>query len=397
MPRYRYTAVDVRGERKQDVRFAVGPQELVDQLDDEGWSVTEMELAEDESHQGALRESEARELAEQLADLTRADLPLPSGLRALGSELPPGRVRRMVHELADDLDRGEDFADVLQKRDCRFPGHLGELMIAGARSGRVGQVLGDFISYARLGASLRQTVWMSLVYPVVLISAFLALWVFLSTVVVGGFESIFKEFGVDLPYLTVVVLQAGHTLQGHSWQALFTPFILLGVIWLAARLLLDAAARRRLVCAVPLFGRLWRWASLAEFCHYLGLLLECNLPLDRAVMLAAEGSGDAELVEECRSVAVEIRAGASLEEASRECVALPEAFRKLLRWAVKRQSLAQTLHLIGDIYESQARTRAAFVSTVVTVVTVIMVLWGASILVVGLFLPLLSLLKQLSG
>ena len=179
-----------------------------------------------------------------------------------------------------------------------------------------------------------------------------------------------------------------------------TQFVLaLGalVLWAALRLLLDPAGRRRVLHGVPVLGPLWRWTALAEFSHYLGLLVDCNLPLSRALPLAAQGTRDPELERACRRVADEVAAGRSLSEALSWWRAIPTGLVKLLRWSEGYQTPAEALHMAGALFEARARSQAEFLGAVAVVTAVILVIWGIALLVVALFMPLISLVSALSG
>ena len=142
---------------------------------------------------------------------------------------------------------------------------------------------------------------------------------------------------------------------------------------------------------------MWKWTSLAEYSHFLAMLLECQIPLAQAVPLAAEGTGDALLQSTSQEVASRLDAGEPLDEAVASVRALPSAFRKLLRWAEGYQSLPETLHMIGEMFEAQARARATYAGSVIGILAVLFVLWGIAFLVIGLFLPLVMLISSLSG
>src|SRR5947209_1260960 len=85
---------------------------------------------------------EAADFAGYLASLTRTGLPLPSGLRSLAAELP-ARRGRPLRAMADELERGETTDAAMAHAAARFPAPLQGLMIAGARSGRLADVLGQ--------------------------------------------------------------------------------------------------------------------------------------------------------------------------------------------------------------------------------------------------------------
>lgn len=344
-----------------------------------------------------LTAAEARELAEQLAGLSAAGLPLHSGLRAAAEELRDGSLRRALLDLAARLESGLPPEEAIEQAGDRLPGHLRGLVLAAAKSGRIGNVLGEFVSYASAGAALRRSLWMGLAYPLLLV-AFLALvFGFATLVVVPGFKGIFQDFGVNLPSATMFLIHVSDAVleRGSALLGLTVGGVL--VLWVAARFLLDPPTRRRLFCRIPLVGPLWRWTALAEFSHYLGLLVDSGLTLPRALPLAARGARDPDLEAACEQVAVQVAAGRSLSEALAWWGAIPRGLVTLLQWSEGRQSLGEALHMAGSMFEARARSQAAFVGAVSIVLAVVLVLWGAALLVVGLFLPLVQLISVLSG
>jgi general secretion pathway protein F len=351
----------------------------------------------DDRPRDAVSREEAQLLAQHVAGLTAGGYPLVPGLRALAEELRRGRVRSLVLDLARRIEAGESLAEAVEAEGGRLPGHLRGLLIAGARSGRAGLLLGDFVAYSQVGIALRRSLWVSLTYPIVLLFAFATVVVLLCTYVVSNFKTIFADFGISLPIVTQFLIQASDAISEHGLRALAVPWIIGIVAWISGRLLLDRTSRRRILCRVPLFGPVWRLTALAEFSHFLGLLVEAGLPLTSSLPLAAQGAHDAELEESAHGMAHAIADGATLAEAAGDAPGLPRGFARVLAWAEGHQSLPETLHMAGEIFEAHARTRAAFVAGMVTVLTVIIVLWGCAFMVGALFLPLVQLIARLSG
>jgi general secretion pathway protein F len=410
MPRYAYRAFDADGRRRDGDREADSRDALARALAAEGLRLGHAEPVDEDSavridadavagaaDPAALGDGEARELVREVAALTGSGLPLGPGLRALAEELPRDRLRTLVVALADRIEGGESLESALAGLEGRFPKHLRGLVLAGTKSGRAAQVLGEFVSYAQVGAALRRSLWLHLAYPIALVLLFSILTVFVSTYIIKGFESIFSDFGINLPQITVVLLVIGNAVAEWGFALLLVPLGLIALGVLASRLLLDAPARRRLFRRVPLFGPLWRWTALAEFSHYLGLLVESSVPLATAVPIAAEGARDAELEQAGREIAGRIAGGEALGAAALATGALPVGFTGVLNWAEAHRSLPEALHMAGDIFEAQARSRARFIGSVVTVLTVVLVIWGCFFLVVALFLPLIQLISRLSG
>ena len=58
---------------------------------------------------------------EQIAAMTKAGVPLQDGLRQLGADVGSGKLKRVLLELADDLDAGTGLEQALAKLQSRFP------------------------------------------------------------------------------------------------------------------------------------------------------------------------------------------------------------------------------------------------------------------------------------
>ena len=67
------------------------------------------------------------------------------------------------------------------------------------------------------------------------------------------------------------------------------------------------------------------------------------------------------------------------------------------RGSADQGAVAEILHMAGEMFEARARGQATFAGTVMAVLAVILVLWGIFTVVVGLMLPMITLISRLSG
>jgi general secretion pathway protein F len=321
---------------------------------------------------------------------------MPEGLRALGEELSPGPLRRLLFTLSGMLESGVPLEAAIESQGGRFPEHLRSLVRVGARSGALGQVLGRYIDYHDVGAQLRRKTWLSLAYPILAIVASLVLFVMVSFLLVNGIAPLFRDFGIEVPLLTRVVLGASNLVVGEWWSPLGVLFVLV-VAWVMIFVALPTSRRRSLAGRIPVLGKVWRWTSLAEFCHLLGVLLESGIPLGEAVRISGEGVQNASLMASSRRVAQDVEAGDTLSGAIARQSVFPAGLSRLLAWPEGQSALAGTLHTAGDIYEARARAQASFASAVYGVASVITVLLGIGLVVGAIMIPLISMISRLSG
>jgi general secretion pathway protein F len=351
------------------------------------WGVTEA--------RGGLNGADTARLSQQIASLTSAGLPLGAGLTALSEELPRGAFRRSMTELAQTLEAGLPLDQAIESQGGRIPPHLRGLVIAGIKSGKLGDFLSRFSGYVGIGTEVRRRLWLNLAYPLVTVGAALALFVFVSAVLISQFESIFTNFSVPIPALTRAILALSRVVNT-VWAPVATLLAVGVCIWLATRVFLKPPLRRSLAARLPIVGAVWRTTSLAEFCHLLALLLESHLPLPEALRLTGEGVQDADIDDACRAMAHQVESGASLTQAMSDERLFPPGLPSLLRWAETDKSLPEVLHMAGAMFEARARSQSTFTGTAVSVLCVLLVL-GIVMVIPGLFLPLITLISRLSG
>jgi type II secretory pathway component PulF len=345
---------------------------------------------------GPLSHDEVARLSGQIANLTAVGLPLGPGLEATARELPHGRLRSCLFALARSLDAGMSVGEAVESLGGRLPGHLRGLVEIGSKTGRMSQVLGRFVSFLDGGAEIRRRLTISLMYPIFALFMAMAIFVLVCVILVGMFEAIFKDFGIPLPLFTLGLLRVARVFQ-LGWRPLVEAAIGLCGLWVLARFALSARVRRSLISGVPVLGAVWWNTSLAEFCHLLALLLESEIPLSTSLKLTGEGVGDASVERACRALAADVEGGLPLSLAIARQPLFPRGLSRLLRWAEGQQTLPESLDMAGEMFAARARAQASFAGAVLSVLSVLSILAGIAAVVVGLFIPLITLISKLSG
>ncbi|MDR3622206.1 MAG: type II secretion system F family protein [Paludisphaera borealis] len=383
-----------------------------------------------------LTQSETERLSDQIAGAARSGLPLGPGLRALGEELSQGGFRNSLIELADAIDRGSPLTTALEAQQDRIPSHIRGLVLGGLRTGKLGDVLGRFSAYASVGTELKRGLWLGLAYPLFTIGLAFTLLLLVDIFLVGQFENIFRDFGIPLPTLTILLVGTSHAARS-GWPVLVTFVGLVVACWLILCFLAPTPVRNSIIGRIPVIGKLWRFTSWAEFCHLLAILLESELPMPEALRLTGQGIQNSDIDRACRAMANDVEQGKTLSEAmagratvvapvgpfdhldkkaapappapsmenlisAREGAAavrqaMPRSLARLLQWAESHRAIAEILHMAGEMFEARSRSQAAFAGTVMGVLAVIGVILGIFIVVVGLMLPMITLLSKLSG
>jgi type II secretory pathway component PulF len=396
MPRYRYIGTDRSGRQVTGERDAADPHVLRAALLGEKLQIVGMErIVGDAPHGPAenLHRSDVREISGHIAEIIESQLPLESGLAAIAAECSSRRVRNTLVAIADDLASGNDLESVLARRGA--PAELKALVRAGARSGNTGQILEHYVLNVESTVDLSQSIRRSLLYPLLMLLFFAGVGGGVILWVVPQFRSLYNGFDLKLPIVTEWLIALSNFAT--QYAAVTGLSLCAGIVGVSIllRVTLGRVGWRRLVCRIPLMGPILRWTALARFSQLLSLLVENRVPLDEALPLAGDASGDAVIQEDCRRMAARVQAGETLDSAARKLDRFPTSFVQALTWANRPAGLPEVLQSLGDMYAG--RFRAAVAVIVALVPPILMFFVGISIagLIIALFMPLYELLYKL--
>jgi type IV pilus assembly protein PilC len=448
VPRYRYTTVDTRGKTVTGQIEAAGPEAALEKLAQLGIpedTITLDEIASPAPPGGRLSAEEAAQVAGHAATLAQAGLPLGEGLRALAEEIPRWpviawvyygcvlglgvlvawlfwgwvlgliawvlcvwllwlgalaeelsrrRLQTALRRVADCVDAGQPLDAAAASQGRRVPEHVRCMLAASAASGRFAQVLQQLSTVERNRIALGRRLGLALAYPAILLVSAVFLIVFLSIFTVPQFKRIFDDFGTDLPALTQLIIHVFSPMGGLVILALFVAF------WLA--LVLVAALKwhvvwvQRMAYWIPFVGPCWRFRGLAEFSRMTALLLDLQVPLPRALRAMAGGLREADLRAACRLLAGFVEVGIPFSEALVRFREFPASFRPLVAWGERTQALADAMRGTTEMCEARLRFQSLFIAAAILPVALVVIVFAVGWIIVGLLLPLISLIQRLS-
>ncbi len=299
-------------------------------------------------------------LNEELASLVRAGVPLETGLVELGREIP-GRIGQIATLLGTRMSRGETLQEILASDPQQFPPVWRSVVEAGIRSGNLAAALQGMATTGRRIAELRRVTGVAMIYPLIVVGLayvmFLTLVTRLAPKTLDAVENLTSNAA---PFLTGLVW-LGQTSQ---WWAIWPPIAVIGLLgwwWFrsgrAGGLLRDATSKhagKKRKRRWPTMSRSLHDGRLATFAEVLSLLIEQQVPIHEAIVLAADSTGDRGLGQAAREMADRIQRGESLEDPKRVAPQFPPLLGWLLTVGAGRGSFSKTLRMTAESYRRRA-------------------------------------------
>ncbi len=339
-------------------------------------------------------------LVDQVSQLASDGLSLADGLRAAADESADRGSARAMRQLAEQLEQGQTLEDSLRRSSRSLPPYVQGLVLAAARTGRLGTTLHELSEQQRLVRESVMSVWQSVAYPLCVLTISLLLMLILPLLVVPEFKKMFGEMGLKLPAITMAVIAISDI---SVWLVhnvvIWLPLLVVGG-WIILRVILPGllghGVARRVLYAAPGIGRLWQWTATAEFSHLLAVLLEAGLPLPEALRLTGAGLYDANYQDACRKMSVLAEQASSLSGCLDTAPGIPNSLLPLVRWGERTGEVADSLRTAAAMFIERVRLRSVLLRSIAPPMVFVVVLVVISLSVISLFLPLISLVTSLS-
>lgn len=333
-----------------------------------------------------------------VARATAAGLPLAQALDAYARENPSRRAGRALRTLSRSLESGLPLEQAVREVQPPLPEYVAALVQAAANSGHLALVLEQHLTAARRARDLRVRFWMSAAYPLVLLAASVAILFLMLTVFVPTMSVIFVDFGIPLPAMTKLTIGISDALVATLpwWPYGVTLLVLLALGVHCIRYLPGRAARTRLWQRVPLYGSAARSVALAEFCGCLSLLIDCRVPLPKALRLTSATLRDPNLAEGSRRLAEQCEQGLPPDQEVAYLPHFPDALVPLFRWEGRPAAFSNGLRAAAELYAAQSQVRTWIAGSFIQPIVLGIIVFTVGGIMVTVFLPLFALLRALT-
>jgi type IV pilus assembly protein PilC len=327
---------------------------------------------------------------QQFVTLIRAGLPILKSLDLLADRLTDAKLGPYVKAVREEVRRGTLLSDAFRQQEI-FPKIYITSIMAGEKSGSLGEVLDRFIAYQKLSLAVRKKVLVSLMYPAVLVVLVIVLIVFLVTYVVPNFAQLYQSMGAELPTMTQILIAVGTTARNYivGFAAALLASIVAFRFWSrseAARTRIDAFKLK-----IPLFGEIWVKYQVAQFSRVLATLLSGGIPLVQGLDTAAESLGTPLLRKALAKTGKMVKEGQSLSSSLASTRIFPPLSIDMIEVGESTGALPTMLTSVAEFYEDDVNTNmTAAMSLIEPAIMIFMGVFVAFVLI-SLYLPIFSL------
>jgi general secretion pathway protein F len=183
---------------------------------------------------GAQRLKDVAWFSRQLYVLTSSGTQLADALHALERQARPGLWRQVLTSLRTRVEEGSSLAAAMEPHGSYFDPIYRNLITAGESSGHLVTMFDRLAGLKQKQLKIRNSVLGALIYPCMLVTVGVSIFVLLLLFVIPRFAGLFQTMDVPLPWSTALLLHASEVFRGYWWLMLLLVAGALGAGWPAA-------------------------------------------------------------------------------------------------------------------------------------------------------------------
>src|SRR5215213_4099209 len=396
MATYAFKALDLAGATTKGEMEAGDKQAVAAQLRSKGLIVVDIEeqaAANAGDILARFQRIKADELViatRQLSTMVNSGMSLLRSLYIIEEQTENDKLRDIWIGVRKDVEAGLALSDALRKHPELFNDLYVALVQAGETGGILDSTLIRVADQLEKDAALRRQIKAAMIYPAMIGGfAFVVLFA-LVAFLVPVFETIFKDFGGDLPAITKFTVWLSHMFT-QRWYVMFGFFF--AVVWVFRKWKATERGRMqwdRLKLKFPMkIGTIVQKVALARFSRTFSGLIAAGVPMLEAIEITGKTSGNKVVEKAMDEVRDSVKKGGSL---TAPMMLVPEAFPIMVTQMIgvgeETGALETMMSKIADFYEEQV---AAAVKALTSILEPIMILAVGGIvgfIVIAMYLPM---------
>jgi len=328
----------------------------------------------------------------QMATMMKAGVPLLQSFEIIAEGFDNPNMRTLVDEVKQEVAAGNGFASALRKKPQYFDDLYCNLVDSGEQAGALENLLDRVATYKEKTEALKAKIKKAMNYPIAVVVVALIVSAILLIKVVPQFQSVFANFGAELPAFTQMVINLSETLQASWYYILFGMFI-------AAFSLKQAHQRSegfrnwtdRTLLKLPIVGDILYKSAVARFARTLSTTFAAGVPLVEALDSVSGATGNVVFRTATDKVKADVTTGMQLNFSMRTTGAFPTMAIQMTAIGEESGALDEMLDKVASFYEAEVDNMVDSLTSLMEpiIMSVLGVLVGG--LIIAMYLPIFQL------
>ncbi len=330
----------------------------------------------------------------QLATMIVAGLSLPEALTILQHQSTNPAFARLIVDVEHEIVGGGNLGDSLSKYPDVFSPIYVALVRAGESSGTLDKVLERLAETLESQGEFRSKVKGAMIYPVIIVIGMFAVVMVMMTVVVPKLTDLYRDFGIDLPGPTRILITTSDFFV-HFWWLMIV--LIVGSVvafgkWrktAMGELMVDSFILR-----LPLFGDLTKKVLLVEFTRTLAMLISSGIHILQGLQTLRDSLGNVRFRNAIDEISKKVEKGFPLGDTFAQHEEFPPIVSQMMKVGEETGKLDDTLVKLSRYFESESEHLVQGLTTAIEPIIMVVLGVGVGFIVISVITPIYNLTSQ---
>ncbi len=327
----------------------------------------------------------------QLATMINAGLPLTQSLHTVQEQTLNKKLKTIIQEIIASVEGGSTLADAFAKHDI-FGDLFIALVSAGEASGTLDKSLERIANQQEKDAEIASKVKGALVYPAIVLVVIVLVIVFMLTTVVPQIENLYKSMNKQLPFLTMIMVGAGHIVSNFWWLILAGMIAL--VVYIRRYAKTDTGRKQldTIKLNIPMFGDLFRKLYMARFARTGETLLMSGVPMLDMMRISGRSVGNVVVKTSIDHAQEKVKAGKPLSSSLRVEPYVMPLVPQMIGIGEQSGAIDTMMGKAATFYENEVDNSIKSISTAIEPILMVALAVVAGGMVGAILLPIYTLI-----
>ncbi|MFA6138204.1 MAG: type II secretion system F family protein [Sulfurimonas sp.] len=345
---------------------------------------------------GRISQNEVIEMIEDLHLIFKSGLPLHQGIVDLANDSDNKEFKNMLFHIAGDIQMGKSLSNALEAYKDVVGDIVLNLIKIGEESGQLEITLKRGATFLRRVMTLKKKVKTALIYPLFAFTAVMGAMLVWMIYVLPQMTELFKEMDIELPTLTVVMINVSQFISGYIAYMLLVLVLLIIAFKLAHRRYQRVRwFTDKYMLKIPVIKQIISSFNMAFISEYLRLALISGIPLSGAMDTLKSNVSNELYKDALQDVAEDVTKGSPLSSAFVNTKLFAPFMTRMMSVGESSGTLESQLELISEHYYEKVDYYAENIGKIIEPVVLIIVGGFMALIMLGLMGPIYDLASNI--
>jgi len=357
MPYFKYKGRNTEGKAVEGLLEADSEGDLSQKLS--RIDILLIEAAPDRSSQpvffrlGKVKRREVIIFTNHMATSLEAGISVIQALTDYADESLDPRFKRTVEDLQRQILAGTSLSEAMSKHPGAFSEMYVSIVSTGEATGKLDAVLKDLVGFLEWQEDLASQVTQASIYPIFLVSMIIGVITLLMTFTIPKFIPIFKNFQIDLPTPTVILMGVSGFFQAWWWVIVLLIIAFIVFYHMSYRTPKGRFFWDGVKLQLPVFGALNQKIILSKFAHYLSMLYSSGIGIIESFSIIQAVVGNEVIRRAVGRSGSAVEKGSTIFESLKNEKYFPPLVMRMIQVGEKTGNLDKSLQKVSQYYDKE--------------------------------------------